>query len=91
MNLYLHDIETFSIRRGDTLRDPKFREPDGSLSRFDAVIANPPFPLRSWGRSAWSDDPFGRAEFGVPPEDFADLAFGPLPDSELVLLRYKSV
>jgi type I restriction enzyme M protein len=75
MNLYLHDIETFSIRRGDTLRDPRFREADGSLTLFDAVIANPPFSLRSWGRSAWADDPFGRAEFGVPPENFADLAF----------------
>jgi type I restriction enzyme M protein len=75
MNLYLHDIETFAIRRGDTLRDPKFREPDCSLSRFDAVIANPPFSLKAWGRAAWADDPFGRAEFGVPPEAYADFAF----------------
>ena len=29
MNLYLHDIEDFRILRGDTLRDPKFREPEG--------------------------------------------------------------
>lgn len=75
MNLYLHDIETFSIKRGDTLRDPRFREPDGSLTRFDAVIANPPFSLKNWGRSSWGDDPYGRAEFGVPPEGYADLAF----------------
>jgi len=75
MNLYLHDIETFSIKRGDTLRDPRFREPDGSLTRFDAVIANPPFSLKNWGRAAWLDDPFGRADFGVPPESYGDLAF----------------
>jgi type I restriction enzyme M protein len=75
MNLYLHDIETFSIRRGDTLRDPRFREPDGSLSQFDAVIANPPFSLRNWGRDGWTDDPFGRSEFGVPPANSGDLAF----------------
>jgi type I restriction enzyme M protein len=75
MNLYLHDIETFSIRRGDTLRDPRFREPDGSLTRFDAVIANPPFSLKNWGRAGWTDDPFGRSVFGVPPESYADLAF----------------
>lgn len=75
MNLYLHDIETFAIKRGDTLRDPRFREPDGSLSRFDAVIANPPFSLKAWGRAGWADDPFGRAEFGVPPEAYADFAF----------------
>lgn len=75
MNLYLHDIETFSIKRGDTLRDPRFREPDGSLTRFDAVIANPPFSLKAWGRAAWTEDPFGRSEFGTPPESYADLAF----------------
>jgi type I restriction enzyme M protein len=75
MNLYLHDIETFSIRRGDTLRDPSFREKDGALSRFDVVIANPPFSLKGWGRAAWVDDPFGRSEFGVPPESYGDLAF----------------
>ena len=75
MNLYLHDIETFSIRRGDTLRDPRFREPDGSLTHFDAVIANPPFSLKNWGRAAWVNDPYGRSAFGVPPESYADLAF----------------
>jgi type I restriction enzyme M protein len=75
MNLYLHDIETFAIKRGDTLREPRFREADGSLTRFDAVIANPPFSLKNWGRSAWVDDPFGRSGFGVPPESYADLAF----------------
>ena len=75
MNLYLHDIETFSIRRGDTLRDPRFREPDGSLTQFDVVIANPPFSLKNWGREVWLDDRFGRAEFGVPPEQYGDLAF----------------
>jgi type I restriction enzyme M protein len=75
MNLYLHDIETFVVRRGDTLREPKFRDADGSLSRFDAVIANPPFSLRNWGRETWVDDPFGRSDFGVPPTNSGDLAF----------------
>ena len=31
MNLFLHDIEDFEIVRGDTLRDPKFRDARGSL------------------------------------------------------------
>jgi type I restriction enzyme M protein len=75
MNLYLHDIETFSIKRGDTLRDPRFREPDGSLTRFDAVIANPPFSLKNWGRAGWADDPYGRSAYGVPTDSFGDLAF----------------
>lgn len=73
MNLYLHDIEDFQILRGDTLREPKFRERDGSLSRFDVVIANPPFSLKSWGSEAWVTDP--RAFCGVPPKNNADFAW----------------
>jgi type I restriction enzyme M protein len=78
MNLYLHDIETFSIRRGDTLRDPKFRESDGALRQFGVVIANPPFSIGKdtpWGYESWADDAWGRAAFGVPPRSFADYAF----------------
>ena len=78
MNLYIHDIETFEVKRGDTLRDPRLRKPDGSLQQFDVVIANPPFSIgreTPWGHEAWAHDPFGRAAFGVPPRSFADFAF----------------
>jgi type I restriction enzyme M protein len=73
MNLYLHGIEDFQILRGDTLRDPRFRDPDGALARFDVVIANPPFSLKNWGADSWSADP--RALFGVPPASTADFAW----------------
>jgi type I restriction enzyme M protein len=75
MNLYLHDIEDARIRRGDTLRDPKFLDAVGHLQRFDVVIANPPFSLRNWGVDVWSRDPFGRAIWGVPPASSADFAW----------------
>lgn len=75
MNLFLHDIEDFRIRRGDTLRDPKFKTPDGQLERFDLVIANPPFSLNPWGQETWANDPYGRARYGVPPATKGDLAF----------------
>ncbi|MEY2447124.1 MAG: type restriction enzyme protein [Acidimicrobiaceae bacterium] len=73
MNLYLHDIEDFQVLRGDTLREPKFHEKDASLSRFDVVIANPPFSLKNWGAEMWVTDP--RAFCGVPPKSTADLAW----------------
>src|SRR6266576_240118 len=66
MNLFLHDIEDFKILRGDTLGEPRFRDPHGELQRFDIVIANPPFSLSPWGREVWADDPYSRARFGVP-------------------------
>lgn len=75
MNLFMHDIEDFRIRRGDTLRDPKFTKPDGGLEQFSCVIANPPFSLTNWGRESWADDPYGRSRWGVPPATKGDLAF----------------
>jgi type I restriction enzyme M protein len=73
MNLYLHDIEDFQILRGDTLREPKFRGKGGELSRYDVVIANPPFSLKNWGAEHWVTDT--RAFCGVPPKNSADLAW----------------
>jgi type I restriction enzyme M protein len=75
MNLYLHDIEDAKVLRGDTLRDPKFRDNRGRLERFDVVVANPPFSLKNWGAETWRSDPWGRAACGVPPAGSADLAW----------------
>jgi len=75
MNLYLHDIEDAKVLRGDTLRDPKFRDAKGRLERFDVVIANPPFSLKNWGADTWASDPWGRASCGVPPAGSGDFAW----------------
>jgi type I restriction enzyme M protein len=76
MNLVLHGIEDFQIAREDTLREPAFSDPSTSgLATFDCVIANPPFSLKEWGRELWESDPWGRAEFGLPPEGYGDYAF----------------
>ena len=73
MNLFLHDIEDFKVVRGDTLRSPGLRQPDGHLSTFDAVVANPPFSLSNWGSETWAADP--RSECGVPPAKNGDFAW----------------
>ena len=75
MNLYLHDLEDFHIIREDTLRDPRQLNPDGSLRRFNVVIANPPFSLKNWGQEYWVTDPFGRSFCGTPPANNADFAW----------------
>jgi type I restriction enzyme M protein len=75
MNLYLHDVEDAKVLRGDTFRDPKFRDERGRMDRFDIVIANPPFSLKNWGAELWANDPWGRAFCGVPPAGTADLAW----------------
>lgn len=74
MNLFLHGIEDFDIVRGDTLADPAFTLGD-RLRRFDVVLANPPYSIKAWDRTAWSADPWGRNRFGTPPQGRADYAF----------------
>lgn len=74
MNLFLHDIEDFSVVRGDTLAEPQFVEND-RLKQFDVVLANPPYSIKQWNREAWGSDAFGRNFLGVPPQGRADYAF----------------
>lgn len=74
MNLFLHGQEDFYIARGDTLRDPKFLLND-RLESFDCVIANPPFSLKEWGYDLWTNDPYGRQQYGLAPKTNGDFAW----------------
>jgi len=74
MNCFLHGIEDFQIVRGDTLADPKFAEGD-RLRQFDVVLANPPYSIKQWDRTAFASDPWGRNLYGTPPQGRADYAF----------------
>ncbi|HEY8986192.1 MAG TPA: N-6 DNA methylase [Streptomyces sp.] len=70
MNLFMHNLTEFKVEVGDTLRDPRFKKPDGSVKQFDVIVANPPYGLK-W--KPWSNDP--RALGGVAPQSSADWAF----------------
>jgi Type I restriction-modification system methyltransferase subunit len=41
MNAFLHDMENTDIRLGDSMKNPAFKEKDGSLKKFDIITANP--------------------------------------------------
>lgn len=75
MNMYLHEIgDEAKIEWGDTIKEPKFTD-KGELSKFDIVVANPPFSLDKWGEEIALNDKYNRFEFGVPPKSKGDLAF----------------
>ncbi|MCT7293881.1 type I restriction-modification system subunit M [Rhodococcus sp. PAE-6] len=70
MNLFMHNLTEFQVEVGDTLKEPRFKKPDGSVAQFDVILANPPYSLK-W--KPWTNDP--RALGGVAPQSSADWAF----------------
>jgi type I restriction enzyme M protein len=74
MNMFMHGIEEFDIVRGDTLAYPGLLEND-ELKKFNVILANPPYSIKSWGREAFESDPYGRNVWGTPPQGCADYAF----------------
>jgi type I restriction enzyme M protein len=74
MNMFLHGIEEFNISRGDTLINPSFIEND-KLKKFNVILANPPYSIRTWNQKRFEKDPYGRNIWGLPPQGCADYAF----------------
>lgn len=76
MNMILHNNPTAVIVSGNTLSNPEWKESDGSLKRFDFIVANPPFSDKNWTSGVnVNDDPFNRFELGTPPAKNGDFAF----------------
>lgn len=48
MNMYIHEIRDAKIAWGDTLANPMFKDEDGNLLTFDAIVANMPFSKDKW-------------------------------------------
>lgn len=74
MNLVIHGVADFHIASGNTLSDPAFIKRD-RLRTFDVVLANPPYSIKKWNRSAWESDVWRRNFLGTPPQGRADYAF----------------
>jgi type I restriction enzyme M protein len=74
MNMFLHGVEEFNIIRGDTLANPAFIKND-ELEKFNIILANPPYSIKSWNQKMFENDPYGRNIWGTPPIACADYAF----------------
>jgi len=75
MNMFLHEMDNAHIQWGDTLNNPLLRENDSALTKYDVVVANPPFSLDKWGAENASADRYQRFHRGVPPKSKGDYAF----------------
>ncbi len=58
MNMVIHDMEG-EILRGNSMTNPKFRESDASIRKFDIVVANPMWN-QAFDTSVYETDDFGR-------------------------------
>lgn len=74
MNLILHGVQDFEIVNADTLKVPAFTD-HAKLQQFDIVLANPPYSIKQWDRTAFESDKYGRNFLGTPPQGRADYAF----------------
>ena len=59
MNLVIHGVADFQISSGNTLTAPTFVKGD-ELRIFDVILANPPYSIKKWNRTAWEKDAWGR-------------------------------
>ena len=70
MNVFLHDMEA-EIQQGDTFSNPRFLEKDGSLNKFDIVLANPMWNQDGY-KEAMEKDQYRRFLYGIAPNSSAD-------------------
>lgn len=76
INMFLHGLDGADIRRGDTLVDPQFITPAGTLKTFDIVVANFPYSIKEWPFEKFKNDRYGRHDgYDTPPSKNADYAF----------------
>ena len=76
INMFLHGLDSADIRRGDTLADPQFLTPAGTLQIFSHVVANFPYSIKEWEWDTFCHDKYGRTVgYGLPAKKNADYAF----------------
>ncbi|HOV91013.1 MAG TPA: N-6 DNA methylase [Syntrophorhabdaceae bacterium] len=71
MNSFIHKMEA-NIALGDTMNKPAFKNPDGSLMKFDIVVANPMWNQDIFTQATYETDAFNRFVYGFPPNSSAD-------------------
>lgn len=71
MNVFIHRMEA-EIALGDTMNRPAFLTSQGSLKKFDIVLANPMWNQDTFTQLTYENDTFNRFVYGYPPNSSAD-------------------
>lgn len=81
MNMILHGMAgSHDLKHGDTINNPQHKDPlqpDTKLMTFDYCVANPPYSVKHWRKSAKENDDYGRwnNRIGIAPDSKGDYAF----------------
>ena len=81
MNMILHGMAGYhDLKNGDTINNPLHKsptQPDTQLMTFDYCVANPPYSVKNWRKSAKENDDYGRwnTRIGIAPDSKGDFAF----------------
>ena len=79
LNMILHGKAGYDdLRDGDTINSPRHLTMDNKLQTFDYCVANPPYSVKNWRKSALVNDEWGRWNqdvIGLPPSGKGDFAF----------------
>ena len=81
MNMILHGMAGYNdLKNGDTINNPLHKSstnPDTQLMTFDYCVANPPYSVKNWRKSAKENDDYGRwnNRIGIAPDSKGDFAF----------------
>ena len=70
MSMIIHGVEDATLAHGDTLNLPlNTLKDDVTLRQFDYIVANPPFSLKGWMKTAKPEDKYHRwgSADGLPP------------------------
>ena len=74
MNMVINGLHNADIQQGNVLHNPLHNQ-GNELTKFDRIIAHPPFSLKNWVADTNKSDPYNRFIYGMPPENNGDLAF----------------
>ena len=74
MNMVINGLHNADIQQGNVLHNPLHNQ-GNELTKFDRIIAHPPFSLPNWVADTNKSDPYNRFIYGMPPKHNGDLAF----------------